>query len=69
MGLFEDELDDITKNIEADEREKRRREWLLARGVDEEHDIKMFQKHVIEYTTLAFGIVLFTFLVFIFFVR
>ena len=66
MGLFEDELDDITKNIEADEREKRRREWLLARGIDEEHDIKMFQKHVVIYTTLAFGITLSIFLVSIF---
>ena len=66
MGLFEDELDDITKNIEADEREKRRREWLLARGIDEEHDIKMFQKHVVIYTTLAFVITLTLFLVSIF---
>ena len=66
MGLFEDELDDITKNLEADEREKRRREWLLARGIDEEHDIKMFQKHVVIYTTLTFAITLSLFLVSIF---
>jgi len=57
MGLYEDELNDMVQNIEADERERRRKEWLLARGIDEEKDMKKFQKHVIIFSTLLFVIV------------
>jgi hypothetical protein len=57
MGLYEDELNDMVQNIEADAREERRKEWLLARGVDEEKDMKKFQKHVIIFSTLLFVIV------------